>query len=335
MIIKFSNINRSAKNLSIGVLLAATILGCSGKHNPSATAAEPGVKSTVEFSADSAYSFVAMQTSFGPRVPGSEAHSKTIDYLCGKLAEFGADTILVQPFETTLALTGKSAKMKNILGRFNADKPKRVLLLAHFDTRPMADEEESTEQSSCPIDGANDGASGVGVLLEIARQIGLIQPEGVGVDILFVDGEDSGISGDDSSWCLGTQYFTKNMPYRIADRPIYAILLDMVGGRDAKFAREYLSQKNARQVVDKVWSRAAVSGHSSRFPNEIGAPVTDDHLPLQQAGIPAIDIIESSNPQTGCFNPTWHTLQDNLANIDRRTLGVVGQVVLDVLYNEK
>lgn len=148
--------------------------------------------------------------------------------------------------------------------------------------------------------------------------------------------EDSGRSGggDEESWCLGAQKWVEAMPYGTTDRPMYGILLDMVGGKDAVFHREYLSQTYAKSIVDKVWALANASGHADRFPNSMGGSVIDDHLYVNQAGIPCVDIIESSNPHTGSFNPTWHTTSDNLASIDRETLRVVTQVVLNLLYRE-
>ena len=222
--------------------------------------------------------------------------------------------------------------MTNILGRFHLESQGgRILLLAHWDSRPWADEDPNPENHSKPIDGANDGASGVGVLLEVARQIGMKAPA-VGVDILFVDAEDSGTEGDDSSWARGTQYWVERMPVAT---PRYAVLLDMVGGRGAQFPRELFSDVNCRSVNDRVWNLARELGLEARFPDRQGGAVNDDHVPLLQAGIPAIDIVETEHPATGSFNPTWHTLEDNIENIDRQTLGDVGLVVTTLIYREK
>ena len=186
-----------------------------------------------------------------------------------------------------------------------------------------------------PILGANDGGSGVGVLLEIARCLQERKPM-IGVDILFVDAEDYGNSGDnEDTWCLGTQYWIKNLPYSPSRMPQYGILLDMVGGKDAKFHREYVSQYVAPSIVDKVWTAAVASGYGDVFVNELGGSIVDDHVYVNQGGIPCIDIIETLNPQTMSFNPTWHTLDDNMSNIDRQSLKAVGQTVLNVIYNEQ
>lgn len=322
------------------VLVGSIVLfcACSGKSNssPINATAEPATTKkleTVDFNADSAYAHVAKQVAMGPRVPGSEANAKLGKYIVDHLNKYGADTVLVQ--RTNAMVADKSTPITNIMGRFGVDRHKRVILLAHYDTRPIADEDPEESKRNQPIDGANDGGSGTGVLLEIARTIGQQMPDSIGVDILFVDAEDSGNSGDDESWCIGTKEWVKRMPYKIGMKPRFGILLDMVGGRNAVFHREYFSEQAARSINDKVWSRAAVSGFGSRFPNSVGIPVVDDHVPLIKAGIPTIDIIENRNPSTGYFNPTWHTHADNLSNIDKETLGVVGQVVVNTLYNEK
>ena len=160
------------------------------------------------------------------------------------------------------------------------------------------------------------------VLLDVARALRANPVDSIGVDILLTDLEDSGTDGDDTSWCLGTQKWVENMPYTDGNLPVYGILLDMVGGR------------YARAICDKVWAVAAASGLSARFPNERGGAVIDDHLYINRAGIPCIDIIENANPATGSFNPTWHTLGDNIGAIDPATLAAVSQVVLNTLARE-
>lgn len=289
------------------------------------------------FSADSAYAYVAQQVAFGPRVPGSQASKLTAEWLVGKLREFGASNIQEQRTQLK-AYDGTQLDACNISAQFNPDAERRVLLFAHWDTRPWADNEQDAEKRHLPIDGANDGASGVGVILEIARHLAESQP-GVGVDVLFVDAEDYGRhadepdqAGDNATWALGTQYWVKN-PTVALDKVQLAILLDMVGGKDAKFAREYFSQAYSRRMVDYVWDVARVSGFGSRFVDTEGTPVVDDHYYLIEAGIPAIDIIECAHPQTGSFNPTWHTQADNIDNIDPETLRAVGQTVTNVIYN--
>ena len=283
-----------------------------------------------EFSADSAFANVAAQVAFGPRTGGSAAHEACGRWLASELQRHGADTIVLQQAE----LNG-FGPMTNIRATFNQTAPRRILLLAHWDSRPTADEDPDPANHSKPIDGANDGASGVGVLLELARLLGR-QPAAVGVDILFVDAEDAGTAGDDTSWARGAQYFADNLPYGPNEpMPTYGILLDMVGGRGARFHRELFSEVNARALNSRVWNLAQQLGLANRFPDANGGAVTDDHLPLLRAGIPTIDIIETANPQTGSFNPTWHTLADNLENIDPQTLGDTGKLITTLIYSEK
>lgn len=288
--------------------------------------------SAPDFSADSCMKFLKAQVDFGPRVPGTVPHRNTCEYLKGVLSSFTADVTVQQ--ESTVTAKGEKIPVYNIFARFGQQKS-RILLLAHWDTRPWADQDPLPAAHTKPIDGANDGASGVAVLLELARLMSEKSPENVGVDILLVDAEDSGVEGDDESWCLGTKIWVKNSPYSGGEMPEFAILLDMVGGRDAVFHREYFSDYYARNIVDKVWSMAMSSGYSSRFVNETGGAITDDHIVLNKNGIRTIDIIENNNSQTGSFNPTWHTLDDNIRNIDPATLKAVGQVVANCIYNYK
>lgn len=282
------------------------------------------------FEADSAYAMVERQVAFGPRIGRSAAHEACARWIAAELSRLGADTVLVQQAD----LEG-FGPMTNLMGRFNTGASRRVLLLAHWDTRPWADEDADPANHTRPIDGANDGASGVGVLLELARLLGSTAPS-VGVDLLFVDAEDSGTSGNEDSWALGTQYWVRHMPYGVTEpMPDYAVLLDMVGGRGAVFPKEMFSQANCPGLTSRVWTLARTLGMESRFPDAVGGAVTDDHVPLLRSGIPAIDIIETNHPQTGSFNPTWHTMQDNLDNIDRQTLGDVGRLITTLIYSEK
>lgn len=319
-------------------LLCFGVISCGGTAKQTASDADKSATKTltdVVFNGDSAYSYVKAQVDCGPRIPGTDGHRKCQQYLIAKLRQFGADSVIEQ--RTTLKnYRGDQYPICNIMGRYNPSASKRVLLLAHYDTRPWADN-DVRENRDKPVPGANDGGSGVGVLLEVARQLGLNAPQ-IGVDILFVDAEDSGNSegwGDGgNSWALGTQYWVENMPYSISDRPVYGILLDMVGGEDAKFHREYYSNEYASAVLDKVWSIAARSGYAERFRNIASGAIMDDHYYVNQAGIPCIDIIECDNPITQNFHPAWHTVNDNMSIIDRRSLTEVGQTVINTIYTE-
>lgn len=297
----------------------------------------PKKESLGNFNADSAYSYIEKQLEFGPRVPGTDGHKACASWLEGKLRETKPDTLIVQRGEVR-AYTGARLPITNLMASYNRANPNRLLLVAHWDTRPWADNDAVPANHSKPLPGANDGGSGVGVLLEIARNLAIKKPA-YGIDILLVDAEDYGRSGGFSdngdSWCLGTQYFIENLPYPDGLLPRYAIVLDMVGGRDARFSKEYTSHTQAREYTDKIWKEAAALGLADRFPDRVTAGVVDDHTFLNEAGIPAVDIVECDNHITNSFPPYWHTMQDDMSNIDRSTLGDVGKTVLNLVYSPK
>lgn len=322
-----------------GLIVTVCATGCrpTAAQNESATPAkEQFVKAPVTFNRDSAYSYVRRQVSFGPRVSGSQANRDCRYFLVSELKRHGGEYVNVQHGDVT-AFTGETLPIGNIMASFNPDLNDRVLLIAHYDTRPWSDCDHNEENRMKPVVGANDGASGVAVILEIVRNLGLHKAP-VGVDVLFVDAEDygqaSGFSTHDSSWCLGTQYWVEHMPYTPDNMPRYGVLFDMVGGVGARFHREYFSDHYARALVDKVWSVAERSGFDSRFINKGGGSVVDDHIFLNEAGIPTVDIIESKNATTGTFPPTWHTTEDTIDNIDPASLEAVGQTVLNLIYSE-
>ena len=298
---------------------------------------EKQLNAPAKFNRDSAYSYVRRQVTFGPRVAGTEENRKCREYIVNELQRHGAQNVNVQTGKVR-AFNDDEFLIGNIMGSYRPELKDRILLVAHYDTRPWCDSDNNEENRLKPVIGANDGASGVATILEIARNLNAKEAP-IGVDILFVDAEDygqaSGFSSHDSSWCLGTQYWIENIPYNADSLPRYAVLLDMVGGIGAKFHREYFSDRFAPDVVDHVWNIAAKSGYASHFPNQAGNPINDDHIPLNQVGIPTIDIIENKNPQTGSFNPTWHTMDDNINNIDPQTINAVGQTISNLIYNEK
>lgn len=324
------------------VLTAALMLtGCGSSETrkteaeiQSASAATPQLRA--KFRADSAYENVRRQVEMGPRVPGSEAHRRCAEFLANELARHGCDTVIVQNAIVS-AFNGDELPISNIMGRFNVGNNRRILLVAHYDSRPWADNEDKEADRHMPVDGANDGASGVGVLLEIARVLGAERPD-VGVDLLLVDAEDygdsSGFSNQEDTWCLGTQYWVQHMPYGADNRPIFGMVLDMVGGTNARFHREYYSNQAAPSVVSKVWGIAAREGFSKIFIDEVGGSIIDDHVFINRAGIPCIDIIECNNALTHSFPPTWHTRSDNMSSIDQRSLQAVGKVVMAVIDSE-
>jgi glutaminyl-peptide cyclotransferase len=284
------------------------------------------------FHADSAYAFVAAQVAFGPRVPGTDAHAKCADYLMSKLKLYGAQTQMQSG--TVSTYDGKKFKLKNIIASFNSESKKRILICSHWDTRPVS--EKDKDKPNLPSDGANDGASGVGVALEIARQISEQKPN-VGVDIIFFDLEDYGKSGYDegkSTWCLGSQYWAQNLhqPNYYAN---YGILLDMVGGYNAQFVKEGISVDYAPTIVDKVWKTASNIGYNNYFIADTKYFLgEDDHKYINLSGTPCIDIIQY-NTQTGAFPDYHHTHKDNMDAVDKNTLKAVGQTLLTVIYSEK
>lgn len=318
-------------------IICALILGaCSNAKQAQAEApATAGAKPSASFNADSAYAYIAQQTSYGPRVPGSQASRLCAAWMAEKLRSVGACDIEQQRAQIT-AYNGDKLDICNISARLNPDIKRRMLLVAHWDSRPWADQEKDPSLRRQPIDGANDGASGVGVILELARCLQGTAPK-YGVDILLVDAEDYGRHADEKegvsdedTWCLGTQYWIDN-PTLDLKSIRFAVLLDMVGGKDAVFPREYISDYGAGNIVDMVWKAAEAAGCSDRFPNIEGGAVIDDHVYLLRAGLPAIDIIENDNPSTGSFNPTWHTHADNIDNIDKSSLQAVGNTLLQLI----
>ena len=284
-----------------------------------------------KFNADSAFAFVKAQVDFGPRVPGSLQHAKCADYLTTKLRSFGWDVQV----QTASVFTHDIQKMnlKNIIASYNLQNPDRILLLAHWDTRPKADSD--TANTDKPADGADDGASGVGVLLEIARQISITKPD-VGIDILLDDLEDAGKNNDngENSWCLGTQHWAKN-PHKPGYRAMYGILLDMVGAKNATFPRDSGSREYAGYIVNKVWNKAAHLGYSDYFIFKDVHGITDDHFYINtMANIPCIDIV-NMNLITEDFPQHHHRHSDNMSVIDKNTLQAVGQTVLEVVWEEQ
>lgn len=321
------------------LLLACFLSSCGNKKTddtPESTGLVKTVVSTVpEFNADSAYQFIAAQVDFGPRVPNTKEHRACGDYLIEQLKRFGAG-LTVQEMNLS-AYNGDQLHARNIIGSYNKESQKRILLFAHWDTRPYADEDADVSQHNIPIDGADDGASGVGVLLEVARQVQAKNPD-VGIDIIFFDAEDYGppafLESEPSGdwWALGSQYWAKNphIPNYKAD---YGILLDMVGTRNATFFKEGYSMQYAAPVVEQVWSTARNLGYGKYFIPETVGKITDDHIyVITGRGISCIDIINYDPESPHRFGSYWHTHNDTMDNIDLGTLKAVGQTVLEVIY---
>lgn len=281
------------------------------------------------FSSDSAFYFIYKQVEFGPRVPGSEAHEQCAVWLANVLEDFGAK-VHTQTTQVTTA-EGKSVPCYNIIGSYLPEKKERILLAAHWDTRPWADQDN--QHVDKPIDGANDGASGVGVLLEIARQI---QQNGtdIGIDIIFFDVEDSGLSHAENSYCLGSQYWGKN-PHQPNYYAYKAILLDMVGAEDAVFTMEGASMQINPDLVNEVWNIAHQLGHQRYFAYKKTGPIIDDHVYVYKyTRTPMIDIIHNDATTVSGFGKYWHTHQDNINIISKSTLQAVGETVLATIRNK-
>lgn len=291
------------------------------------------------FSADSAYAFVKAQCDFGPRAMNTEGHDRCGSWIVNKFRQYGC---VVTSLRADLkGYDGTVLKSQNIWARIHPERTERILLCAHWDSRPWADNDPDSANWHKPILAANDAASGVAVMLEIARLLQRDTTLRVGVDFVCFDAEDWGTpqwaesEGGDNSWALGAQYFAANLPYGFHVR--YGILLDMVGGEGARFYKEGMSMQFAPEIVKKVWRAARKAGYGNFFPRQEGGMVTDDHIPLNQtARIPAIDIIPFyPDCAQSSFGPTWHTLNDNMEHISRNTLKAVGQTMIQVIYTEE
>lgn len=300
---------------------------------------ESGFTTTLQFDADSAYAFTAAQCEFGPRSMNSEGHEKCKQWIIEKFGGYGCEVMTQQA--DLKGYDGTTLKSTNIIARHQPEKEQRIMLCAHWDSRPWADNDPNPDNWHKPILAANDAASGVAVMIEIARLLQNDTTLNVGIDFVCFDAEDWGTpqweenqQGSSESWALGAQYFAQNMPLPIT--PQYAILLDMVGGESATFYREMFSLKYARDVVDRIWTASREVGQSAFFVYEDGGAITDDHIPLNTiARIPTADIIPyHPNCRESSFGATWHTIADNMDNISRNTLKAVGQTVLQVLAKE-
>jgi hypothetical protein len=288
-----------------------------------------------QLNADSAFSFVKQQVDFGPRIPGSKSHTACVEWLKQKLDSYFPGVTIQTGTATTF--DNRKYTLKNIIASYKPDVKKRILLCAHYDTRPFADRDEG-QMKNKPFDGANDGASGVGVLIEIARQISIAKPE-IGIDIILFDLEDYGQPEEskfplmNDSWCLGSQYWAKN-PHKPDYYAQFGILLDMVGARGAVFPKEGTSMRFAPGLVDRIWNTAGAMGYGSFFINSTSGMTTDDHLYINQyANIPCVVIVHYNTIAADYFDH-HHRVTDNMDQIDKEVLRMTGQVVMQVVFDE-
>lgn len=307
---------------------------------------------SIEFSGDSAYAFCAAQCQFGPRIMNSEAHEQCGQWIAQQFRQYGYDVQLQKA--DLRGYDGTVLHSTNIIasapgsadGDSAAVSQPRILICAHWDSRPWADNDPDEQNWHTPVMAANDGASGVGVMLELARLLQQHDSARVDVDFVCFDAEDWGMpqwadGSDSDSWALGAQHWAANYASVSQGGTAgaayqYAILLDMVGGQGAKFYREYYSMQYARSVVDRVWQAASAAGYGTMFPQKDGGGVTDDHIPLNEtAHIPTVDIISHyPDCQQSSFGPTWHTISDDMQHIDKTTLQAVGQTLVQLIYSE-
>jgi len=326
------------------LFLASFTLSCSNNSDVKPLIKEVKTSKWIkvdDFNSDSAYNFISKQVSFGPRVPNTINHKKCGDWIVNKLTNYGFKT--KEQVGQVTAFNGSKLPVRNIIGNINPNATKKVLLCAHWDTRPFADRDSLNKNR--PIIGANDGASGVGVILEIARTFKK-DSLNIGLEIIFFDVEDYGAPSLDNSffdlqsmndtWCLGSQYWCYNLNANYK-KPNFGILLDMVGAKGAVFTKEEISRKYAGYHLNKVWKLAEFLGYGDYFQKRIAPPITDDHTYINQLTlIPTIDIIHYDlSPYSGRFDfgRFHHTHQDNMEIIDKKTLNAVGHTVLSYLHN--
>ena len=349
-----NNVLRTVIGVSLLHLFTSSLLNCGNTKSSSANeAAQQPVGPT--FVADSAYLFCEQQCQFGPRTMNSAAHDQCEQWIIQKFQQYGL-TVTTQK-ATLKGYDGTPLQSTNIIASYRPELTDRILLCAHWDCRPWADNDPDEANWHKPVLAANDAATGVAVMLEIARLISSVEAakstaaadsslstihSSLGIDFLCFDAEDYGfpqwetIDDPGNTWALGSKYWAEN-PHTAGYKARYGILLDMVGGQGAQFYQEIMSKHYAKHIVDKVWQAAAVVGFGSSFPTAEGGGITDDHIPVNTvANIPCIDIIPYyPTCEQSSFGPTWHTLNDDMAHLDKNTLRAVGQTIIQVLFSEK
>lgn len=315
------------------LLCMAALTSCKSGKPTDNTTAEIDM-APVKFNADSALALIREQCSFGARIPASEAHTRCGDWIVKSFADLGLE--VSEQKTTVTAWDGKSLPCRNIMARWKPEAQRRVAIFTHWDSRPWADQDPDSTRHHDAVMAANDGASGVAVMLELARSLDKLNPN-VGIDFVCFDMEDYGApywgsqTQDESDWCLGSTYWATHLPDNYV-KPEYGILLDMVGGMGTRFYYEYNSRRYAEEIVARVWAAARNAGAEDFFVDSDGLATIDDHVPVNvHAGIPTIDIIGGSENR---FPATWHTVNDTPENISTEVLGAVGQTLLQLLYEE-
>ena len=288
-----------------------------------------GCQSNVpNFDEDNAFSYLVAQCDFGPRNPGSDGYFACLDYLITELDK-SANEIILQDFSYQEQRYNKRYNLENIIARYNPDSEFQTVISAHWDTRPWADQEDLRQDRDQPIIGANDGASGVAILLELAKIMGE-NPPPIGVNLVFFDGEDLGVPGENETYCQGSRFFAKNLPI---PRPDEAINLDMVGDKQLVLPIERYSLEYHPKLVRHLWDRAKDMGLDA-FIGRVDYAIYDDHIPLNEiAGIPSIDLIDFKYPNS--YANFWHTLNDIPENCSEESLGQVGDLMVDYIYNRE
>ena len=299
------------------ILIAIFFVGCSSDSSE---------KKIPSFNQKMAFQHLLDQCSYGPRNPGSEGHQEFSKYLEEYLSSLSKN-VIIQEFSYTEHLTTKKRKGKNLIAQFNLESEERLLLGAHWDTRSLSDEDPDEEKKSLPVLGANDGASGTAVLMELASIFSKNNPP-IGIDIVFFDAEDVGINGKPYTFAMGSEYFSKNLPI---EKPNFAIIVDMVGDKFLKIPIERFSYQVNPEMVKEIWGLANDLGLSA-FEYRIGYEIYDDHVPLwENAQIPAIDIIDFDYPNL--FYNYWHTQKDIPENCSPQSLYQVGTLLLNYIYD--
>ena len=311
---RFVSVTRS----TVFVVVTSLLSSCVVESEPvGPTPGSPAFEGAV------AMGHVQTQVGFGPRIPGTEGHEAQLSWMLKLMREHAA-AVVVDTF-THVTTNGDTLGLTNLLGRFAPEHSRRIVILAHWDTRPISDQASDSAGQASPVPGANDGGSGTAVLLALAPLLAA-EPPPVGVDILLVDGEDYGHGIEDM--LLGSRRYATTVSEE--DRPVYGLLLDMVGDAEPSFPVEQISAQFANPIVQKVWRAAERLGYRDYFPTSVGPPITDDHVPLIQNGIPTANVIDFTY---GPNNSYWHTPEDTPDKVSAGTLGIVGQVVVELIYS--